>query len=144
MSGDRDWAEDAFRVLQASGHRSGRAREAVVAELARSGGGVLAKDLILRLSSQAGAATIYRSLSVLVELGLVRAVDVGPAQRFELVRSGGEHHHHAVCRLCGRTATFADDRLERAIDQLAPPPGFAIEEHDVILRGRCEHCRGGS
>ena len=54
----------------------------------------------------------------------------------------GDHHHHAICRDCGRMVPFEDASLERAIGRLSERMSFEVAEHDVVLRGRCERCAG--
>jgi Fur family ferric uptake transcriptional regulator len=59
---------------------------------------------------------------------------------YERVDPAGHHHHHAICRDCGRMVPFEDSSLERAIEGLSGRMKFDITEHDVVLRGRCERC----
>ena len=88
-----------------------------------------------------GRASIYRALDVLEELGLVQRFEVerGIAS-YERVNLNGHHHHHAICRRCGRMEPFEDRGLERAIAQVSDPVPFDVAEHDVVLRGLCERC----
>ena len=89
-----------------------------------------------------GIASVYRALEVLDRLGLVHRLDVGDGTaRYEAAQPGGEHHHHVVCNHCGRVAQFADDGLEQAIATLSQRLDFAIDQHDVVLRGSCPNCR---
>ena len=60
---------------------------------------------------------------------------------YERVEPGGEHHHHAICRRCGRMVPFEDPGLERAIARLSGELSFEVTDHDVVLRGLCERCR---
>jgi Fur family ferric uptake transcriptional regulator len=73
----------------------------------------------------------------------VQRVDVGDGvARFE--PAGGDahhHHHHLVCDDCGRVEPFTDDRLERALAGAAGRLGYAMEQHEVVLRGACANCR---
>ena len=59
---------------------------------------------------------------------------------FEL--NEGEHHDHIICMDCGRVEEFVDCGIERRQDDVATRLGFAIEEHNLILYGRCrrENC----
>ena len=89
-----------------------------------------------------GIASVYRALEVLDRLDLVHRLDVGDGTaRYEAAHPGGEHHHHVVCDRCGRVAQFADDGLEQAIATLSQRLEFAIDQHDVVLRGTCPTCR---
>jgi Fur family ferric uptake transcriptional regulator len=46
-----------------------------------------------------------------------------------------------VCERCGRLEAFEDEELERAIRRLSGRLRFAVDEHDVTLRGACPRCR---
>ena len=60
--------------------------------------------------------------------------------RYEPAQADGEHHHHLVCRDCGKVEAFSDSRLERAIDRVAGGLGYSVEEHEVVLVGACADC----
>jgi Fur family transcriptional regulator, ferric uptake regulator len=141
---DMDWARYALETLQAAGHRRGGARTAVVEALARHNCAVTALDLddeLRRRQPPVGRASVYRALEQLEELGLVQRIEVtrGTAG-YERIEPDGHHHHHAICRTCGRMVPFEDPSLERAIGQLSASISFDVTEHDVVLRGKCERC----
>jgi Fur family ferric uptake transcriptional regulator len=141
---DTGWTEHALATLQAAGHRRGGARTAVVEALSRHDCAVTALDLddeLRRRKPAVGRASVYRALEQLDELGLVRRVEVcrGTAG-YERIEPDGHHHHHAICRDCGRMVPFEDSSLERAIGRLAESMDFDVTEHDVVLRGTCERC----
>jgi Fur family ferric uptake transcriptional regulator len=142
---DDAWAEHALAALQGAGLRRGGARTAVVEALARHDCAVTALELDdeLRRSSAPppARASVYRALEQLEELGLVQRLEVtrGTAG-YERVEPSGHHHHHAICRECGRMVPFEDPGLERAIGRVSARVRFEVSEHDVVLRGRCERC----
>jgi Fur family ferric uptake transcriptional regulator len=141
---DSAWAEHALGALSEAGYRRGGARTAVVEELARHDCAVTAlelEDKLRRRRPAVGRASVYRALEQLEGLGLVQRLEVarGTAS-YERVEPGGEHHHHAICRRCGRMVPFEDPSLERAIARLSEAISFEVTGHDVILRGRCERC----
>ena len=137
------WAEYALERLTDAGYRRGGARTAVVEALAGHDCAVTALDLedeMRRGKPAVGRASVYRALEQLEQLGLVQRIEVcrGTAG-YERVDPTGHHHHHAICRDCGRMVPFEDPRLERALEHVAGEmPGFAVAEHDVVLRGVCE------
>ena len=139
------WREHAEARLRAAGHRSGSGRRAVIEVLARHGCLLTAGDILAELREERrgiGFATVYRALETLGELGLVRRVDPGTGSAaYEPVDPSGEHHHHVVCDRCGDVTAFADDALERTIEELSRRLGHEIESHEVTLRGRCAACR---
>ncbi|HST68067.1 MAG TPA: Fur family transcriptional regulator [Solirubrobacterales bacterium] len=138
------WAEHAHATLRAAGLRRGGARTAVIEALARHGCAVTALELDDELRSRkprVGRASIYRALEQFEELGLVRRMEMSRGTAgYERVEPDGHHHHHAICRSCGRMETFEDRDLERAIGRVAGRVPFEISEHDVVLRGLCQRC----
>jgi Fur family ferric uptake transcriptional regulator len=139
------WAEHALTRLADAGYRRGGARTAVVEALAGHDCAVTALDLDDELRQRkpaVGRASVYRALEMLEQLGLVQRIEVcrGTAG-YERVDPTGHHHHHAICRDCGRMVPFEDRALERALEHVAGEmPGFDVAEHDVVLRGRCDRC----
>ncbi|MGN6392387.1 MAG: Fur family transcriptional regulator [Gemmatimonadales bacterium] len=88
-----------------------------------------------------GVATVYRTLDVLVESGLVRAHDFGEGfRRYEPMPSQ-THHEHLICERCGRVVEFQHERLERMLPVLADEHGFQHQRHRVEIYGVCRECR---
>jgi Fur family transcriptional regulator, ferric uptake regulator len=138
------WAERALDALQGAGLRRGGARTAVIEALASHDCAVTALDLEEELRKnevEVGRASVYRALEQLEQLGLVQRIEVARGTAgYERVDPTGHHHHHAICRDCGRMVPFEDPSLERALDKVAGTMSFDVTEHDVVLRGRCDHC----
>ncbi len=141
---DKAWAEHALAALQEAGFKRGGARTAVVEALAGHSCAVTALDLdeeLRRRKPAVGRASVYRALEQLEQLGLVQRLEVSRGTAgYERVEPGGEHHHHAICRHCGRMVPFEDSSLERAIAKLSAEMSFEVTDHDVVLRGLCERC----
>ena len=141
---DMAWAEHALAALQEAGYKRGGARTAVVEALAGHSCAVTALDLdeeLRRRRPAVGRASVYRALEQLEQLGLVQRLEVSRGTAgYERVEPGGEHHHHAICRQCGRMVPFEDPYLERAIAKLSDRLSFEVSDHDVVLRGLCERC----
>ncbi len=141
---DRHWEEHALEMLDEAGHRRGGARTAVVEALARHDCAVTALELEVELRRgklSVGRASVYRALERLEELRLVQRLEAARGiASYERVNPDGHHHHHAICRRCGRMEPFEDPNLEQAIERVSGRVRFEIAEHDVVLRGVCEHC----
>jgi Fur family ferric uptake transcriptional regulator len=140
----QSWEERALERLQSAGFRRGGARTAVIETLAKHDCAVTALDLEEELRDReagVGRASVYRALEQLEQLGLVQRIEVcrGTAG-FERIDPTGHHHHHAICRDCGRMVPFEDPSLEKALDEVAGTMSFDVTEHDVVLRGTCERC----
>jgi Fur family ferric uptake transcriptional regulator len=138
------WREHATSSLTRGGFRAGAARLRVVDALAQRDCCATAQELADELrhgGRPVGIASVYRALELLDRLGLVHRLDVGDGTaRYEAALAGGEHHHHVVCDRCGRVEQFTDASLERAITALQARLDYAIDQHDVVLRGRCPQC----
>ena len=138
------WTRDALEALIVAGYRRGGARRAVVELLGKQNCCLSAQEIFddLRQARRpVGIASVYRALEVLVDLRLVKRVDTGDGlSRFEPAPVDGDHHHHLVCRDCGKVEAFTDPRLERTIDRIAGGLGYAVEEHEVVLTGACADC----
>jgi Fur family ferric uptake transcriptional regulator len=143
-----DWVGHARDTLERDGYRLSTPRSAVVETLATLGCSVKAKEIADRLHERGedvGVASIYRTLDLLDRLRLARRVDAAEGvARYEPVDPSGEHHHHFVCESCGEVTPFADRELERAIEQLSERLDYAVDAHDVTLRGECPDCRAAS
>ena len=139
------WGEYALAELRHAGHRSGGARKAVVELLARQDCCLTAQEIFDELRAEGrhvGIASVYRALDLLTGLKLVQRLEMGEGvARYEAAHAGGEHHHHVVCERCGKVAAFEDEELEDALQGLSLRLGYALDGHDVVLRGACPDCR---
>jgi Fur family ferric uptake transcriptional regulator len=100
-------------------------------------------DLILRRLRErgeaVGTATVYRTLEVLVESGLVRAHDFGEGfKRYEPMLAQG--HEHLICERCGNVVEFQNERLERMLPIIADEHAFQHSRHRVEIYGVCRDC----
>lgn len=90
---------------------------------------------------QAGTATIYRTIDLLVKSGLVVERDFGEGfRRFEPTR-GIPHHEHMLCTVCGRVDEFRDERLERMTTLIAEAHGYSRQRHRLVIYGVCANCQ---
>lgn len=118
----------------------------LVAELVLGSGEHLSADAIERglrsRGERIGTATIYRTLDLLVEAGIVKAHDFGEGfRRFEPA-DGAAHHEHLICGRCGKVTEFSNERLERMLPVIADEHGFEHQRHRVEIYGTCRECQG--
>jgi Fur family ferric uptake transcriptional regulator len=88
-----------------------------------------------------GLVTVYRTLGILVELGLMCEVHSSGNCRSYLMRRPQEHHHHLVCSDCGAVADFTDCELGELEERVSRQTGFEIEGHLLEFSGRCRSCQ---
>ena len=94
-----------------------------------------------RRGEAVGLATVYRTLDLLVESGLVREHQFGEGfKRYEAMAAQSDHEH-LICERCGRVVEFANERLERMLPVLADEHGFQHRRHKVEVYGVCRSCR---
>lgn len=86
-------------------------------------------------------STVYRTLELLKELGLVAETDLGGG-RLVYHPAGKAHHHHLVCRKCGKVQDIDRSVFERLRDELRDRYGFNAEFEHMGVFGICEACRG--
>ena len=139
------WSDQALDGFRTAGLRRGGARRAVVEYLEAQDCCRSAQEIHDGIAANGGAvgvASVYRALDTLADLRLVQRVDVGDGiARFEPAREHDHHHHHLVCDDCGKVEPFTDDSLEQALERAAGRLGYAMEQHEVVLRGACDDCR---
>jgi Fur family ferric uptake transcriptional regulator len=90
-----------------------------------------------------GLATVYRTLQSLAqadEVDVLRSTDGESVYRR---CSSAGHHHHLVCRSCGRTVEVAGPAVEQWADRVAAEHGFAEVSHTLEVFGTCRSCASG-
>jgi len=90
-----------------------------------------------------GRATVFRSLDILAELGLVERLDL-PSGEHAFVACEPAHHHHVVCSRCGRATDVGDSGMARVLEEVARKSGYRIEAHRLELFGLCAACQAGT
>ena len=91
-----------------------------------------------------GMATVYRTMRLLEEAGLVqtRNFNAGPTL-YEMVL-GRPHHDHLICTGCGLIVEFVSEPIERLQEKVAEQHGFQLMRHRHEMFGLCADCRRGA
>jgi len=136
---------DIFRkYLERRGLKLTAERQAVFDQLFARHEHVEADELLVRLRARGkkiSRATIYRTLELLVDSGIVGRVRIGEiGYRYERLRAG-EHHDHLICNECGRVIEFFEPRIESLQDEVCDRYGFLSISHSHQMRGICRQCR---
>lgn len=105
-----------------------------------------ADDIYLKLQRrhpEIGLATVYRTLDVLADLGLVYKSDFGSGKAvYELIEEADAHcHHHLICLSCGKVLEFDEDLLEPLEEAVASESRFRIVDHSLRFFGFCQDCQ---
>jgi Fur family ferric uptake transcriptional regulator len=126
-------------VTAATGRRPTRQQAAITELLAGIDTFATAQELFAELRQRGhrvGLATVYRSLQQMVtdgQVDVLRTDDGESAYR----RCGTEHHHHLVCRVCGRTVEVTAGEVEEWARRVGREHGFSQVSHQVELTGDC-------
>ncbi len=92
-----------------------------------------------------GLATVYRNLQALSRAGRLDVLVAGDGESLYRQCEDTGHHHHLVCRECGRTVEFLAPRLEASMTAIAREHGFTEVDHTLEVFGLCEdHSRTGA
>jgi Fur family transcriptional regulator, ferric uptake regulator len=130
-------------ALTGLGLRATSQRLLVLEELAAEPNGATAQEIHDRLRARGlriGLATVYRTLAVLSEHGIVDALAHRPGEACYRL-CGAEHHHHLVCTGCNRVVELGDCDLDAWLDRLGAAHGFRVTAHSVEVSGLCARCR---
>lgn len=97
-------------------------------------------ELLGKRGETVGLATVYRTLQKLAETG---EIDMMRTEDGEAIyrRCSDSHHHHLVCRTCGRTVEVEGPAVERWTGAIATEHGFADVSHTLEIFGTCPGCR---
>ena len=131
--------EPLVEAIDAAGYRLTRPRRAVAGLVAARDGHFTAANLVEEADRRGlgvGRATIFRSLDLLTELGLLERIDL-PSGEHAYVACEPEHHHHIVCEVCGRVADVDDSGLASACEAIQRDTGWIVRNHRLELYGRC-------
>ncbi|UNC93914.1 transcriptional repressor [Candidatus Contubernalis alkalaceticus] len=102
------------------------------------------EDLLYMLrksNRQVSRASVYRTLSLLVESGLVEKVDFGDGRAYYEHVFGHLHHDHLICKNCGKVVQFEDMTIEKRQKDICKEHGFQLEYHTLNIFGFCTECQ---
>ena len=100
-----------------------------------------AKELLRRAlekDSSISHATVYRSLNLFTQLGIVESNRLGKAQCYYEIKHSPEHQH-LVCQSCGKVIDFACP-LKEMIGKVKKEHGFMVTKAEIYLEGYCSDC----
>jgi len=139
--------------LRDCGYRLTVPRQAIMEILHNTRGHLSTEEIYRHIHKDfpsVGLTTVYRTLEVLVEMGLVSRFDFGDGKsRYELASGfGNNHHHHLCCTGCGRIIDYQEfleeeKKVIKNIEEaLSRKHNFQINEHQIQFLGLCNDCRG--
>ena len=144
-----DWCHGKFRGY---GYRLTLARQAILDVLTRTKEHLSAEEIyheVYKIHPASGLSTVYRTLELLVQIGLVHKFDFGDGRaRYELNKDSKNenHHHHLICMNCHRVIDYTDfieedvELLKKTEKGLSKKYNFQIKKHIIQFYGLCDKC----
>ncbi len=134
--------EDINRELQAHGHRLTPRRLGVVEVLSAQDGHLTGEEILERVKRRhpsTDKTTVYRTLELLSNLGMVVVTDMGSGRmEYELT---SHPHHHLICERCNTRIEVADSVFEPLREKLLQEYGFYTNLDHFALFGICPSCK---
>lgn len=131
--------------IRASGKRMTRTRQAVLAVLESTKYPLSSTELYARLKKQNVAidpVTVYRNLSALKSIGLVRQIKLHQEEQFRYeMKEGREHHHHIRCKSCGKIEDLLLCPLKKLTSMIQRETRFLVGDHSLEFSGWCPKCQ---
>jgi Fur family ferric uptake transcriptional regulator len=134
---------DERTILIHRGIRPTDQRRAVLAALAEEPNDATAQQVHTKLVAGGvpiGLATVYRTLALLAERGVVDELMHRPGETCYRL-CGEDHHHHLVCSQCHRVVELEDCELDQWLDRVSARHGFVATSHRLEATGLCPDCR---
>jgi Fur family transcriptional regulator, ferric uptake regulator len=134
--------EEVISRLRKSGHKVTPQRVVIIKTVLESREHLTPAELyekIRRLDPEIGEVTIYRTLNILTEMGLLCMVHTGE-NTHSYVSRPPEHHGHLICSQCGKVINFTDCNLSGLEKRLTGETGFDIRDHRLDFFGNCREC----
>ena len=132
-------AEQILGTLEERGYRSTAPRRALAAAIGEQQRHFTAEGLRQQLQSNLGRATVFRTLKILVEAGVLCRVLLEDGDlHYQLSHRG--HHHHLLCVHCGSSQDLTGCDIEEVLVSTSSTYGFELTGHWLEVYGRCREC----
>lgn len=136
--------QETLDTLQAQGFRLTQARRTILDTLIQAGGHLSADDLaeqVHAIEPRIGRMTVYRTLELLCELGVVRPIYQGTGAAHYIFLHEG-HHHHLICNQCHQVIEFDDCAIGEIAQLIGQRFDFQLQGHLLEFYGLCADCQG--
>ena len=137
--------ETIFReYLCSKGLKLTKERFAVLDEILNVRGHFEPEELYVRIrnaGSKASRASVYRTLNLLVESGIVQKVLRGDRSTIYEHTSASGHHDHLICHACGKIIEFYSGKIEALQDEICKSNNFSGVSHTLEIKGYCGQCK---
>ena len=129
--------------LSEQGYKLTRQRRAVVEVVTQAHTRLSAADVFAQAQRgcpDLGLTTVYRTLEILEQMGVIRRVHLDDGCE-GFAPASAAHGHHLICSRCQETIEFEDCNMAALLKRVSEQTGFAIEQHWLELVGLCPTCQ---
>jgi len=130
-------------IIRAAGHRVTPQRIHILDAVCDGKGHTTLGEIYARVrqfDTSIDRSTLYRTLKLFVELGLVVSADKGDGETYYEIAKP-QRHHHLVCRRCGQECEIEHGVMQPMFDQVYELYGFRVDSDHLILSGLCKTCQ---
>jgi Fur family transcriptional regulator, ferric uptake regulator len=130
-------------IIRAAGHRVTLQRIHILDAVCDGNGHTTLGEIyarVRRIDKTIDRSTLYRTLKLFTELGLVVSADKGDGETYyEIARP--HRHHHLICRQCGQEQEIEHGVIHAMFDQVQQTYGFRVDNDHLVLFGLCAACQ---
>ena len=132
--------------LKGKGYKLTPQRRSIIDSIIKNEGNHLTTeelyDLVKVECPEIGLATVYRTVQLLEDIGVVCKLDLNDGcNRYELIHEDENHqHHHLICTNCGKVIEVQGDLLEGLENQIQKTYNFEVKNHSLKFYGFCNEC----
>ena len=139
---DRSNLEKWIDRLQTTGLKLTKPRRAILEYLHNQNHPITNREIYDGLSNNCDLASVYRTINLFIEIGLVQQYDFGDGiARFELIEPGEHsHHHHIICNDCSKVIELDHCFPDSLSETIAKHTGFTRITHKLEFFGLCSNC----
>lgn len=98
-------------------------------------------EAVRERDNEIGMATVYRTIELLKELEIIHVLDFNEESRKYELFVEDSHHHHLICKRCGKLIEFNDKDIDYFEKELEKKYDFSVTEHKLSFYGYCSKCR---
>jgi len=98
-------------------------------------------ETVRKKDSSISRATVYRTLSLLLESSMMEELDIGKGHKYYETMFGVSHHDHLICLKCEKIVEFESPEIEALQDEIIKKSGFKSVYHSHKIFGYCSVCK---
>ncbi len=129
--------------LREKGYRITKQRQSIVRVFIQEQENILTAqeiyERVLKIDSRVNFSTVYRNIEILEEIGIIHRIFTGEGCGCYKLNEEKEHHHHFICKNCGKTEVIDFCPLKEMEEQLEKK-NFVPTEHSFEIFGYCDKC----